>query len=169
MRPEPLLVLAALASPALASPALAEGLEGRTVLMRGETWNDPDAPLMRSQDYVGEVGPGPEFGFVPEVRGGLFVVPVLIDLSEDAVVFSYEGLPPGTFATAAFNGYVLTFPVECTLLAGARVDPTTTTLPLAPDAVEVGPQQLSVNVSGLSYGPEDRIGLRLDVTDCAVS
>lgn len=153
----------------LAGPAHGQGLEGRTVLMRGETWDDPAAPYLRSSDYVGEVGPGPEFGFVPEAQGGLVVVAVTIDLSEDRVLLSYEGTPGGAFAEAKFNGYVLTFPVECTLLAGASIDPAATTLPLKPSDVTVEPQALRVNVAGLAYSPSDRIGLRLDVTDCPVS
>lgn len=153
----------------LAGPAAAQGLEGRTVLMRGEAWDDPDAPVMRSRDYVGVVGEGPEFGFEVEVQNALAVVPVTIDLSADRVDLSYEGTPGGVFAVARFNGYVLTFPVECTLLEGAKIDPATTTLPLGPDALKVGPRELRVNVSGLAYGPRDRIGLLLDVTDCPVS
>lgn len=150
-------------------PALGQGLDGRTVLMRGETWDDPAAPYLRSSDYVGEVGKGPEFGFAPETGGGLVVVPVTIDLAEDRVLFSYEGTGGGVFTEAAFNGYVLTFPVECTLLAGVSIDPAATTLPLKPSDVTVEPQALRVNVAGMAYGPKDRIGLRLDVTDCPVS
>ena len=165
MRPDLPLLLALLA----AGPALAQGLDGRTVLMRGETWDDPDAPLMQSSDYVASVGEGPEFGFIPETDGIFVVVPVTIDLSEDRVSFSYEGTAGGTFTEARFNGYVLTFPVECTLLAGAAIDEGATTLPLEAEDVTVEPRALRLNVAGLTYGPEDRIALTLDVTDCALS
>lgn len=167
MRPD--LLALALPLALLAGPAGAQGLEGRTVLMRGETWDDPTAPYLRSSDYVGEVGPGPEFGFKPEAQGGLVVVPVVIDFEGSRVSFSCEGTGGGAFTPARFNGYVLTFPVECTLLAGASIDPAATTLPLKPSDVVVEPQALRVNVAGMAYGPKDRIELRLDVTDCPIS
>lgn len=137
------------------------------MLMRGETWDDPAKPILRSSDYVGRVGPGSEFAFAPEAEGGLVVVPVSIDLGPDRVDLTYASA--GAFATARFNGYVLTFPVECTLLDGARIDRAATTLALKADDVTVGPQELRVNVADLSYAPGDRIGLLLDVTDCPIS
>ncbi len=166
MRPDALL-LAALG--ALPSALTAQGLEGRTVLMRGETWDDPAAPYLVSSDYVGEVGEGPEFGFIPETNGTMIVVPVTIDLGPDRVSFSYEGTKGGTFTQARFNGYVLTFPVECTLLEGARLDLAGTTPALAKAEVKVGPRGLRVDVAGLTYTPRDRIELLLDVTDCPIS
>lgn len=166
MRPE--LLALALALP-LASPVAAEGLEGRTVLFRVETWDDPAAPLLVSRDYVAAVGAGPEFDVAIQASGGLVVVPATIDLAASRLDLSFADLAPGAFAAAAFNGYVLTFPVECTLLTGAALDPAATTLPLTAADVAVEPQALRVNVAGRAYGPGDRIGLTLDVTDCPLS
>lgn len=165
MRPDALALLLAL----LAGPAGADGLEGRTVLIRVETWNDPKAPLLESRDYVAEVGPGPEFGVTFEGSFGFGVVPVIIDLGARRIDFSYAGNAPGFFAQTRFNGYVLTFPVECTLFTGAALDGAATTLGLTEDDLTVTPQSLEIDVSGLAYGPEDRIGVTLDVTDCTLS
>lgn len=165
MRPEP----AALALALLCSAAAAEGLEGRTVLFRVESWDDPAAPYLVSSDYAGVVGPGPEFGMVREHGAGLAVVPVTIDVSEGRIDFTYPGQEPSQFAAARFNGYVLTFPASCTVVAGAAVDPVTTTLPLAPDALTITPRGLSLNVAGLAFDATTTIGLLVDVTDCPMS
>lgn len=153
---------------ALPELAAAEGLTGRTVVFNAMTWDDPAQPYVTSQDYIATVGPGPEFGMRPEAFGDLVVVPVLIDLDATRLTFSYENLPGGLFAEAGFNGYVMTFLGECALITGASVDPATT-LPLAPDALTVDPLQLRINVSGLAYGPEDRIVIKVTAADCPLS
>lgn len=169
MRPEGALLLLLLAGAASAQEIDGRGLDGRTVLMRSETWDDPEKPFLRSSDYVGVVGKGPEFGFAVETMGNLFVVPVTIDLGPDRVAFSYEASAGGTFVDARFNGYVLTFPVECTLLEGASIDEAATTLPVTDAHVAVGPQELRLDLAGLRYRPSDRVVLRLDVADCPIS
>lgn len=170
MRPDAALVAVLVAALlALPSALAAQGLEGRTVLMRGETWDNPAIPYLLSSDYVGLVGEGPEFGFIPETNGNMYVVPVTIDLGPDRVAFSYEGTKGGTFTQAQFNGYVLSFPVECTLLEGARLDLAATSPALAKAEVKVGPRELRVDVAGLTYTARDRIELLLDVTDCPIS
>ena len=145
------------------------GLLGRTVQFNVETWDDPDTPYLGSRDYIATVGPGPEFGMVREGRAGLDVVPVLIDVSRNRIRFRYAQNPPGAFAIATFNGYVLQFLTECTLIRSASIDPKGTTLPMDNKALTITPQSLGINVSGLSYGPEDTITLALDVADCPLS
>ena len=148
--------------------ALAEGLMGRTVLFRTLTFDDPKAPIYVGLDYAGTVGPGPEFGMVREFRDPFYdVVPVLIDVSEDRIVFTYDSA--GTFSTAEFNGYVLEFPTTCTLITDAAIDRDATTLPLAEDALTITPQSLNLNVSGLDFAPGMRIEVQLDVADCPMS
>lgn len=149
--------------------ALAEGLMGREVLLRVETWDDPADPLLVSRDYIGRVGEGPEFGVTREVQGYVGVVPVLVDISADRIAFSWPNSLPDRFAEAVFNGYVLTFSTECLLLAGASIDHVTTTLPLDDSALILTPQSLSLHVGGQKYGPHARIAVHLDVRDCAMS
>ena len=160
MRPE-----AALLS-LLASPVMADGLDGRAVLFRAEVLDASGAPTFAGSDYVGRVGKGPEFGMVLEGDAFMAVVPVIIDVAAFRIDFSYEDTVPGFFVEAPFNGYVLTFPVECTLLKGAAIDPAATTLPLTDANLTVEPQALRIDLSGLAHGPSDRIGVTLAVTDC---
>lgn len=94
------------------------------------------------------------------------VVPVTIDVGRARIHFDYSGVTPGYFATARFNGYVLTFVTDCVLIEGAALVPKGTTLPLDKTNLIVRPQSLSINVSGLAFGPEDRILLEVDVADC---
>lgn len=165
-----LALAAALTGAVLAGPAQAEaGLLGRSVVFSVETWDDPSAPFLQSSAYRAVVGPGPEFGLAPETNGDLYVVPVLIDISDDRIDISFKNIPAGTFFDAAFNGYVLTFETDCVLFESAILDDKATTLPVTKDAVEVTPQAVRVNVTGLSHTPESTIGVRLDVQDCPLS
>lgn len=132
-----------------------------------ETWDDPEAPTLVSRDYAAVVGEGAEFGLLPDAGGGLVVADAVVDLGDGRVDVTMRGA--GRFAEAAFNGYVLTFPVTCTLLLGAAIDEGATTLPLAPDALTVTPQALRIGVAGLPYGPGDRVGVTLEVADCPLS
>lgn len=153
----------------LPAAAAADGLTGRTVIFNAAAWDDPAAPYLVGSDYGGVVGDGPEFGMLREVQGNLGVVPVLIDVGPGRIDFSYPGVEPGAFAEAAFNGYTLRFPTECVLIAGAAVDPAATTLPIDDSALIVTPQSLSLNVAGLDFGPDTRIGVTLEVLDCPLS
>ena len=164
-------MIRALVAVALLLPAAAqaEGLMGRTVIFNAATWDDPAAPYLVGSDYGAVVGEGPEFGMAAEAGGGLSVVPVLIDVSAGRIDFSYPGIAPGQFFDAAFNGYVLRFPTECVLIAGASVDMAATTLPIDDSALILTPQSLSLNVAGLAFGPDTRIGVTLEVMDCPLS
>lgn len=153
----------------LPGAAAAQGMEGRAVLFHTETWDDPDRPDLVGSDYAGRVGPGPEFGMVAEGNLFLQVVPVVIDVSETRIDFAYPGQAPGQFHTAAFNGYVLTFPAECTVITGARIDPEATTLAIDDSALILTPQSLMLNVSGQPYDAETRIGVLIEVGDCPMS
>ena len=149
-----------------ATGALAEGLDGRIVTFEVLTYDDPAAPLFRSSAYTATVGPGPEFGLLPETGNGLEAVTVTVDFSSRRLDIGFENTFPAVFAPAVFNGYVLTFTVDCLLIEGAALDPAATTLPLGPGDVTVTPRSLLIDVGGLAHTPEDRIGLTLDVTDC---
>lgn len=153
----------------LPAVAAADGLTGRTVIFNAAAWDDPAAPYLVGRDYGGVVGEGPEFGMLREVQGNLGVVPVLIDVGAGRIDFSYPGVEPGQFAQAAFNGYTLRFPTDCVLIAGAAIDPAATTLDLGPEALILAPQSLSLNVAGLAFGPDTRIGVTLEVLDCPMS
>ncbi len=151
--------------------ALAEqgGLTGRTVLFSVLTYDDPAVPIFIGRDYAAKVVAGPEFGMVREGTEGFDVVPVLVDLSDQRIDLSYAQTPTGQFASAAFNGYVLTFPTDCVLIGGARIDPATTTLPLTNASLILTPNSLSINVAGLSFDQSTRIGLKVSVMDCPLS
>lgn len=153
----------------LAMPVAGEGLEGRTVLLRVEAWDDPARPLLVSRDYVAVVGPGPEFALGPEAGQALPIPPVAVDLGPDRIDLRYLGQEEGFFDAARFNGFVLTFPADCALFEGAALDPAATSPRIAGARVEVRPQAVRVHVGGLDYGPGDRLGLLLDVTDCVLS
>jgi hypothetical protein len=160
----------ALALLVAATPALAEGdLTDRTVTLRTLAYDDPARPIYDGQGRTVIVGQGVEFGMGPEgSQNGLDVVPVQVDLFPRRIEFTYPGVS-GAFATAAFNGYVLTFPVDCALFEGAVIDPAFTNMPLAPDALTVLPQELRLNVSGLTYAPGLQVAIDLQVTDCPLS
>lgn len=164
-RPSAALLLFGLFPGALA----AQGMEGRTVLFHTETWDDQAHPDLVGSDYVGRVGKGPEFGMVAEGNDFLQVVPVVIDVSETRIDFAYPGQPPGQFHVAAFNGYVLTFPAECTVITGARIDPAATTLAIDDSALILTPQSLMLNVQGQEYDADTRIGVLIEVGDCPMS
>ena len=151
--------------------ALAEqgGLTGRTVLFSVLTYDDPAAPIFIGRDYAAKVVAGPEFGMVREGTEGYDVVPVLVDLSEQRIDLSYAQTPSGQFASATFNGYVLTFPTDCVLIGGARIDPVTTTLPLTNASLILTPNSLSINVAGLPFDQTTRIGVKVSVMDCPLS
>jgi hypothetical protein len=168
LRPEaPILARLALALLPLAAPAGAEGLLGREVLIRVETWDDPAAPYLVSRDYVATVRPGAEFVLEPDRANGLVVAEAKVDLGSGRV--DVRMMQEGRFAEAAFNGFVLSFPTDCALIEGAAIDPAATTAALSPGALTVGPQALRVNVAGLDYKLGDSLGVILDVADCPLS
>ena len=125
-------MLAALALSVFPAVLLAEtgGLSGRSVVFNVLTYDDPATPLFVGRNYAAKVIPGPEFGMIREGTPDFEVVPVLVDLSDHRIDLSYAETPPGHFASATFNGYVLIFPTNCVLIGGAQIDRTITTLPL---------------------------------------
>ena len=111
-----------------------------------------------------------EFGLEQEgVQNGLDVVPVIVNIGETRVELDYSNTPPGTFAEAVFNGYVLRFETDCVLFEGAEVDQVATNLPLAEDAITYGYGSLHINVAALSFNTSSRLALDLDVADCPLS
>ena len=129
-------------------------------------------PPRRSSDVPGKtvtVGQGVEFGMESdEVINGLSLVPVQVEIQPQRVEVTYpKGM--GSFYVAPFNGYVLRFDTECALFAGWAVDREFTTLPITDDDIFTDGGALYINVSGMSYGPEERLAVNLDVTDCPIS
>lgn len=152
-----------------ASPLAAETLEGRDVLFRVETWNDRAAPIFVTRDYIATVGPGPEFTVAAEAANGLVAIPVKVDISATRIDLSYAQTDPGAFASAAFNGYVLTFLTDCVLFEGAKIDSDVTTMPLQVEDIIVESDALLINISDQVRDQETHIGIILDVAECPLS
>ncbi len=163
--------LAALCLMLAATPALAGGsLDGLTVTLRVETWNDPTLPLLVSEGRTVTVGKSVEFAMGPEGwTGGLDVVPVQVEIGANRIEFTYGDFGRGRFWGATFNGYILEFEAGCALFAGARVDPSATTMGVGDADIGVGTRAIRVNVAGRDYGPGQRLAIDLDVEDCPLS
>jgi hypothetical protein len=152
---------------ALAAPATSGTLEGRLVTFTVETWDERDKPYVEARGRTVTVGQGVEFGLEPEgLTGGLDVVPVTVEIGPTRIELSYpRGI--GRFYEATFNGYVLRFETDCALFETVSVDPAGTTMKVTEVWTETG--ALYINVSGLSYGPEAKLALDLEVADCPLS
>lgn len=151
-------------------PVHADGtLQGRSVTLNVETWDDPGHPLFQSQGRTVTVGPGVEFAMGPEGwTNGLDVVPVQVEIGPSHIEFSY-GAQTGSFWAAAFNGYVLRFAGECALFSSLHLDKVATTLPLTDADLRLGPQAIYVNVAGRAFRHGDRIAVDVSVADCPLS
>lgn len=165
------MIRAALAALLIAAPASAGTLEGRLVTFTVMTWDDPAQPYLQARGKTVTVGAGVEFGLGPEgLTGGLDVVPVEVEIAPQRVEITYPTVAgQGQFYTAGFNGYVLRFETECALFAGYRLDRAFTTLPVKDADIFTDKGALYINVSGMTYGPEARLAVDLDVTDCPLS
>ncbi|WP_395543025.1 hypothetical protein [Neotabrizicola sp. sgz301269] len=165
------MIRAALAALLIAAPAAAGTLEGRLVTFTVMTWDDPAQPYLQARGKTVTVGEGVEFGLGPEgLTGGLDVVPVEVEIAPQRVEITYPIVAgQGQFYTAGFNGYVLRFETECALFAGYRLDEAFTTLPVKNADIFTDKGALYINVSGMTYGPEARLAIDLDVTDCPLS
>ncbi len=152
---------------ALAAPAAAGTLEGRLVTFTVETWDLREAPLLAARGRTVTVGQGVEFGLEPEgLTGGLDVVPVTVEIGPTRIELSYpRGI--GRFFEARFNGYVLRFETDCALFESVEIDPARTTMKVTEVWSEAG--ALYINVSGLGYGPQARLALEVEVSDCPLS
>jgi hypothetical protein len=154
---------------ALATPATAGTLEGRLVTFTVMAWDDPAAPVLEARGRTVTVGTGVEFGLEPEGPvNGLDIVPVLVEIGPTRVEVTYP-TGQGRFWDGAFNGYVLRFETECALFEGWSIDRTFTTLPLKDSDIFTEKGALFINVSGMTYGPEHRLAVDLQVTDCPLS
>jgi hypothetical protein len=154
-----------------AMPAHGGTLEGRLVTFTVMTWDDPAQPYLQARGKTVTVGAGVEFGLGPEgLTGGLDVVPVEVEIQPQRVEITYPVVAgQGQFYTAGFNGYVLRFETECALFAGWKLDPAFTTMPVRDADIFTEKGALYINVSGMDYGPEARLAVDLDVTDCPLS
>ena len=151
----------------LALQAQAGTLEGRLVTFGVETWNDRAKPLLAAEGRTVQVTEGVEFGLGPQgFTGGLDVVPVTVEIGPTRIELSYPD-EAGQFFEAAFNGYVLRFATECALFHSVAIDPQGTTMPVTEVWAEAG--ALYINVAGLTYGPEARLALDVEVADCPLS
>ncbi len=161
---------AALAACLLASPLAAGTLEGRLVTFTVMTWDDPAAPYLEARGRTVTVGEGVEFGLEPEALvNGLQIVPAQVQIGPARVEVTYPAAGQGMFYDAAFNGYVLRFETDCALFTGWAIDRSFTTLPVQDADIFTDRGALYINVSGLSYGPEARLAVDLEVADCPLS
>ncbi len=164
------MIRAALLALALASPAAAGTLEGRPVTFLVMAWDDPKAPFLEAPGHTVIVGDGAEFDFAPEgVYNGLIVVPMQVEIGQSRVEITYPSSGTGDFYGSAFNGYVLRFETDCVLFSGWKIDRDFTTLPVSDKDIFTDRGALYVNVAGMTYGPDKRIAIDLDVTDCPIS
>jgi uncharacterized membrane-anchored protein len=154
---------------ALAIPAGAGTLEGRQVTFATMTWDDPAAPMFGVPGKTVTVGKGVEFGIESDqVVNGLSLVPVQVEILPQRVEVTFpKGM--GNFYETTFNGYVLRFDTECALFSGWAVDRDFTTLPITDSDIFTDKGALYINVSGMAYGPEERLAVNLDVSDCPIS
>lgn len=153
----------------VALPAQAGTLEGRLVTFTVMTWDDPAQPYLQATGKTVTVGEGVEFGLGPEgLTSGLDVVPVTVDLGPTRVELSYPA-GFGTFWQAEFNGYVLRFETECALFSGWKVDEDFTTMAVTDADIFTDKGVLYINVADRDYGPDARLAVDLDVTDCPLS
>ena len=163
------LLAALLAFPAMA-PVRAGTLEGRAVTFLVMAWDDPEMPFLEAPGHTVVVGDGVEFDFAPEgTFSGLQVVPMQVEIGPRRVEITYPEGAEGWFHDSAFNGYVLRFETDCALFAGWKLDRAFTTLPVRDDGIFTDHGALYINVSGMRYGPEQRLAVDLDVMDCPIS
>ena len=163
------MIRAAVLAALLATPAGAGTLDGRLVTFTTMTWDDPAAPVFEGPSKTVTVGKGVEFGLESDqIINGLELVPVQVEIQPQRVEMTYpKGM--GNFYEAPFNGYVLRFDTECALFSGWAVDREFTTLPITDSDIFTDRGALYINVSGMSDGPEERLAVDLDVTDCPIS
>jgi hypothetical protein len=153
----------------LACPASAGTLEGRLVTFTVMAWDDPQMPVLEAKGRTVTVGTGVEFGLEPEGPvNGLDIVPVIVEIAPSRVEVTYPA-GAGLFWEGAFNGYVLRFETDCALFDGWAIDREFTTLPLKDSDIFTEKGALFINVSGMEYGPEHRVAVDLQVTDCPLS
>ena len=163
------MIRAAALALALATPAGAGTLEGRQVTFFPMTWDDPAFPVFEEPGKTVTVGKGVEFGLESDrIINGLQLVPVQVEIKPQRVEVTYpKGV--GTFYDAPFNGYVLRFDTECALFAGWKLDSDFTTLPVKDSDIFTDGGALYINVAGMAFGPDERLAVDLDVTDCPIS
>ena len=165
------MIRAGLLAAVLATPAGAGTLEGRLVTFTVAAWDDPALPYLQPEGETFTVGEGVEFELAPEgVFSGLQVVPMRVEIGPQRVEVSYpDHAGRGQFYDSRFNGYVLRFETDCALFAGWKVDRDFTTLPVTDEDIFTDRGALYINVSGLTYGPDQRLAVDLDVMDCPLS
>lgn len=164
------MIRAAVLAALLAFPAAAGTLEGRPVTFLVMAWDDPEMPFLEAPGHTVVVGGGVEFDFAPEgTFSGLQVVPMQVEIGPQRVEITYPDSGEGWFYDSAFNGYVLRFETDCALFAGWKLDRDFTTLPVQDDGIFTDRGALYINVSGMTYGPEKRLAVDLDVMDCPIS
>jgi hypothetical protein len=95
---------------------------------------------------------------------GFFVVPVNIDVGMTSIDFQYTG--SGTAFTVPFDGYVFDFASGPTI-TGVSLDPLST-FTSSQVVLGFGPNQVTVNVEGLSVSPSSRILVDVSLPASAV-
>lgn len=154
-----------------AVPAWAGGtLIDRIVTFRVLAYDDPSKPIFDGRGETVRVGGAVEFGLYPEgAQNGFDVIPVQVNISAARIEVSYAMNPPNRVYPAEFNGYVLSFNVDCALFDAARIDPAATNMDVTDEDLRFEGDTLYINVSGAEYDTDSRFAVDLGVTDCPLS
>ena len=163
------LIYAGLATLALTSTAWAEGsLLGLPVTLQVQTYDTPDEMIFESGIVDAVVSNEREFSIGPgQSQQKLDVVPITLDITENRVKIAYTVPSIGELYKARFNGYVLTFTSTCQALVSARLAPEISDLHMSNKRIRVDGNSLLINVSGMTYLPNSKIGIDIEVADCA--
>jgi len=159
--------LAALGLVALADPAWAEGLMGRDVTFGTRAWEERETPIFVGRRHPARVSDAVEYGLGPEGgQNGWDVIPAIIDIRARSIVITYPEMPAARFPVLDFNGYVLDFLTDCVLFDGVAQNMDRSTEPLSNGALFTEGGRLFIDMSGVTFGPETRVVIGVDVTPC---
>jgi hypothetical protein len=143
-------------------------IQGHQVYLRILTYNDPQNPIMISRTYSSTVTDGIEFGAGKEGRSGVDVIPVLVNIQNGRVEFSYQMIEfPGAFTAAAFNGYELTFN-PCLEFQNVRLG-YANSIGMSDQRVFSVGSRIFVNVSALGYAQISSFAVNFETRNCPPS
>lgn len=145
------------------SVAAADSLYGTQVTLTGDL---PKLGTPFTTSVTKTVGPGVEFpnGTLTDIATGTSIIGVNVDVGMSTLNFSYT---QGAVAISApFNGYVFDF--NGATITGASLDPSST-FTSQQVGVAFGPNDVSVNVEGLSFSPSSHLVLDLSVVASPVT
>ncbi|MBF0232681.1 MAG: SUMF1/EgtB/PvdO family nonheme iron enzyme [Desulfamplus sp.] len=106
--------------------------------------------------YEKQLGSGATFNL-----GVGSVVEVSIHIQKNTIDFDYSKAGSGSFSTANFNGYQISFIDSSFTITNVEIDDENTSLSLTPDRISFNSSSISVNVQGLRYSNTSRIRLNI--------